>query len=104
MRRGRAGQAFAFSAPGVMEGTTANSLTAGCRGPRQDGQVAKAKPLRRSRSRVWTRAWGQREPTAEGTGRLNGPARGPGVLKGGLDIPATHAGFNHFASNTRSGR
>jgi hypothetical protein len=102
--RGRAGQAFEFSASGVVGGTTANSLAVGCRGPRQDGQVAKARLLRRSRSRVWTRAWGQREPTAERTGHLNGPARGPGLLKGGLDILATDAGSAHVAGNTRSGR
>jgi hypothetical protein len=39
----------------------------------------------------WIRAWGQREPAVQGTGRLNRSAQGPGWLKGGLDIPATHA-------------
>jgi hypothetical protein len=39
----------------------------------------------------WTRAWGQREPALQGTGRLDSPARSPGRLKGGLDIPTTHA-------------
>ena len=64
-RRGRAGQAFELGEPGVVEGTTANSVAAGCRGPRQDGQVAKTKPLTRGCSQTWTRAWGQREPTWE---------------------------------------
>src|ERR1700677_2580247 len=40
----------------------------------------------------WTSAWGQREPAHDRTGRLKkSPARWPGSLKGGLDIPATHA-------------
>ena len=43
-RRGRAGQAFEFGEPGVVGGTTANSSSAGSRGPRQDDQVAKTKP------------------------------------------------------------
>ena len=64
-RRGRAGQAFKLGEQGVVGGTTANSVTAGCRGPRQDGQVAKTKPLTRSCSQTWLRAWGQREPTGE---------------------------------------
>ena len=34
---------------------------------------------------------GQREPTDQGTDRLNGPARRPDPLKDGLDIPATDA-------------
>jgi len=40
----------------------------------------------------WIRAWGQREPADQGTGRLNSPARRLGLLKGGLDIPSNHAG------------
>ena len=39
----------------------------------------------------WIRAWGQREPALRGTGRSNDPARWPGLLEGGLDIPSTHA-------------
>jgi hypothetical protein len=54
------------------------------------------RPPRRSSSRgaaggFWIRAWGQREPALQGTGRLNCVAQGLGWLKGGLDIPATHA-------------
>ena len=60
------------------------------------GHDRMTRPSRRSSSReaacgFWTRAWGQREPTLEGTGRLNSPARWLGSFKGGLDIPATHA-------------
>ena len=96
--RGRAGQAFELGEPGVADGTTANSLAASCRGPRQDGQAAKTKLLAGSCLRIWTRAWGQREPAGERTGRLNGPARWRGLLKGGLDIPATHAGCSSLRS------
>lgn len=46
--RGRAVQAFEIGEPGVAEGATANSLAASYRGPRQDGQAAKTKPLARS--------------------------------------------------------
>jgi hypothetical protein len=63
------------------------------------GHDGMTRSSRRSPSRgaacgFWIRAWGQREPALQGTGRLNSPARSPGLLKGGLDIPATHAGFN----------
>jgi hypothetical protein len=43
-RRGRAGQMLKLGEPGVMDGTTANSLAASYRVPRQDGQVAKTNP------------------------------------------------------------
>ena len=42
--RRRAGQAFRLGEQGVVDGTTANSLAASYRGPRQDGQVAKTNP------------------------------------------------------------
>ena len=64
-RRERGGQAFELGEPGVADGTTANSVAVGYHGPRQDGQVAKTKPLTRGCSQIWTRAWGQREPTLE---------------------------------------
>jgi hypothetical protein len=51
-RRGRAGQAFKLGEPGVVDGTTANSLAASYRGPRQDGQVAKTKFLARNCLRI----------------------------------------------------
>jgi hypothetical protein len=35
----------------------------------------------------WIRAWGQREPALQGTGRSNRPAQRPGPLEGGLDVP-----------------
>ena len=51
-RRGRAGQAFKLGEPGVADGTTANSLAASYRGPRQVGQVAKTKFLARNCLRI----------------------------------------------------
>jgi hypothetical protein len=91
-RRGRAGQAFGLGKPGVADGTTANPLAASCRGPQQDGPAAKTKLLAGSCLRIWARAWGQREPADERTGRSNGPVQWLGSFKGGLDIPSTHAG------------
>ena len=74
-------------------GPPPSSFTAGCRGPLQDGQAAKAKPLTRSCLRFWTRAWGQRELADEQTGRWISPAWIAGLFQGGLDIPANHVQF-----------
>ena len=52
VRRGRAGQAFDFGEPGVLDGATAKSLAAGRHGPRQVGQIVKTKPRRRSCLRI----------------------------------------------------
>jgi hypothetical protein len=51
-RRGRAGQAFELGEPGVADRATANSLAADRRGPPQDDQAVKAKPLRGSCLRI----------------------------------------------------
>src|SRR6266542_1363448 len=90
--RGRAGQAFELGELGVVDGTTANSLAASYRGPRQDGQVAKTKFLARNCLRILDQSLG---PTRAHS-RTNRPLEKarhdwPGSLKGGLDIPATHA-------------
>ena len=60
------------------------------------GRYRMTRPSRRSSSQgaacgVWIRAWGQREPAVQGTGRLNRSAPWLGWLKGGLDIPAMYA-------------
>ena len=90
--RGRAGQAFRLGEPGVVDGTTANSLATSYRGPRQDGQVAKTNPGAPGCLRILDQSLGQREPAHGRTGRLKkSPARWPGSLKGGLDFPSTHA-------------
>jgi hypothetical protein len=67
--RGRAGQAFKLREPGVVDGTTANSVTASHRGPRQDDQAAKAKFLARNCLRIL----GQSLP-ANASPRTNEPA------------------------------
>jgi hypothetical protein len=43
----------------------------------------------------WIRAWGQRGPALQGTGRSNHPARWLGLLEGGLDDPR-HSRQNRF--------
>jgi hypothetical protein len=60
--RGRAGQAFKLGELGVVNGTTANSLFASYRGPRQDGQVAKTKFLARNCLRVLDQGLGHASP------------------------------------------
>ena len=74
-------------------GPPPSSFAAGCRGPRQDGQAAKTKLLRRS-CWVWTKAWGQREFADKRTGHLKSPTRLQDSFKGGLDIPPTHVQFS----------
>ena len=90
VRRGRAGQAFDFGEPGVLDGATAKSLAAGRRGPRQVGQIVKTKPLRRSCLRILDQSLEPREPALQATGRLSSPVRSPGFLKGGLDSVTRH--------------
>src|ERR1022692_2976638 len=92
-RRGRAGQAFELGEPSVLDGTPANSLAARYHEPQQDSQATKAKLLARNCLRILDRAWGQREPACERTSRSNCPARWRGLLKGGLDIPSSHAEY-----------
>jgi hypothetical protein len=46
----------------------------------------------------WIRAWGQREPALQGTGRSNRPAQGLGPLEGGLDDPR-HSRQNQVTSH-----
>ena len=46
----------------------------------------------------WIRAWGQREPALQGTGRSNDPARWLGLLEGGLDDPR-HSRQNQLTSH-----
>jgi hypothetical protein len=68
--RGRAGQAFAFDESGWLAGTTANSLAADRRGPRQDSQANKTKLPTGNRLRILdqslgpTRARNFKEPAA----------------------------------------
>jgi len=95
VRRGRAGQAFDFGEPGVLDGATAKSLAAGRHGPRQVGQIVKTKPLRRSCLRILDQSLEPREPALQATGRLSSPVRSPGFLKGGLDNPLPNHAQGH---------
>ena len=60
--RGRAGQAFELGEQGVVDGTTANSLAASSREPRQDDQVAKTKFLARNCLRILDQGLGHASP------------------------------------------
>ena len=105
VRQGRAGQAFEFGEPVRGGRDHRRFLATDRRGPRQDDQAVKAKLLPGSCLRVLDQGLGPREPALRGTGRLNGPARSPGFLKGGLDNPQPITpDATHFGSNARSGR
>ena len=104
-KRGRAGQAVELGEPGVVDGATANSLAADRRGPRQDDQAVKTKPLARSRLRILDQGLG---PTRARFSR-NRPLEQPGTVAGlaqgwaGHPLPLT-PNIAHFAGNTQSGR
>ena len=105
VRRGRAGPAFDFGEPGVLDGATAKSLAVGRHGPQQVGQIVKTKPLRRSCLRILDQSLEPREPALQATGRLSSPVRSPGFLKGGLDYPLPITpNATHVRSKARSGR
>jgi hypothetical protein len=82
---------FLLGEPGVMRETTANSLAADRRGPRQDDQTVKTKLPAGNRLRILNLSLG---PTRARCLR-NRPLAQPGTYqrlrKGGLDIPATPA-------------
>ena len=67
--RGRAGQAFRLVEQGVVDRTTADSLTVSVRVPQQDDQIAKTKSLARN----CLRFLGQRLP-ANASPLMNKPA------------------------------
>jgi len=70
-----------------MVGATANSSPRTTTGLDRMIRSSRRSPSRGAACGFWIRAWGQREPAFRGTVRLNSPARLPGRLKGGLDIP-----------------
>ena len=82
VRRGRAGQAFDFGEPGVLDGATAKSLAAGRHGPRQVGQIVKTKPLRRSCLRILDQSLEPREPALQATRPLEQPGTITGLSQG----------------------
>ena len=95
---GRAGQAFELVESGVADRATANSSLRTATGHKQDDQTTKTKPPQEAARGFWIRAWGQREPALQGTGRSKDPARLPGLLEGGLDDPR-HSRQNQLTSH-----
>jgi hypothetical protein len=78
-RRGRAGQVFKLGEPGVMDGTTTNSLATSYRVPRQDDQIAETKFLARNCLRILDQGLG---PT-RARSRTNRPLeKKPGTMAG----------------------
>lgn len=72
-----------------------------CRPPRASNRMTR--PPRRSPPQeaacgFWIRAWGQREPALQGTGRSNDPAQWLGLLEGGLGDPR-HSCQNQLTSH-----
>lgn len=63
--RQRAGPAFVFGGPGVADGAPTNAIAAGCHGPRQDDQTAKAKPLTRDWLRILDQGLGPTNPLSK---------------------------------------
>ena len=84
---GRAGQAFELGESGVVDRATANSSPRTAAGHNRMTRPPRRSPSQEAACGFWIRAWGQREPALQGTGRSNDPARWPGSLEGGLDIP-----------------
>src|SRR6476660_5026435 len=74
----------------MIDGATANSSPRTAAGHNRMTRSSRRSPSRGAACRFWIRAWGQREPALQGTGRLSRSAQWLGWLKGGLDIPATH--------------
>ena len=102
---GRLGQALELGEPGMVDGTTANSLAADHRGPRQDDQIVKTKPPSGDRLRILdqglgsTRARWSRNRLLEGS---NAVAKPPSRV-GWTALPLM-PNVAHFGSNTRFGR
>ena len=89
----------------MVDGTTANSLAADCRGPQQVDQVAKTKLLTRSRLRILDQGLG---PTRARSSR-NRPLGQPGTIAGLTQGWAGHPYHSRpmrltSTTNTRSGR
>ena len=104
--RRRAGQAFMLGEQGVVDGTTANSLVASYRGPRQDGQVAKTNPAHRDCLRILDQSLGPTRAHSRTNRPLEKKARHDGRARSrvGWTSPSLTPDATHFAWNTRSGR
>jgi len=73
--RGRAEKAFEIGKTGRDDLDNRRFLAADRRGPAQDDQAVKTKPLTGAACGFWIKAWGRSEPALQGTGRSNGSAR-----------------------------
>ena len=91
---GRAGQAFELVESGVVDRATANSSLRTATGHNRMTRPPRRNPPQEAARGFWIRAWGQREPANQGTGRSNDPARRPDCSRVGWTFPATHAKCN----------
>src|SRR5271166_2424230 len=87
LEHGRADQAFELGEPGVLDRATANSSLRTAAGHNRMTRPPRRSPPQEAARGFWIRAWGQREPALQGTGRSSDAARRPGPLEGGLDVP-----------------
>jgi hypothetical protein len=106
VRRGRAGQVFQFSEPGVLDRATAISLAADRRGPLQDDQTAKSNPAAARCLRILDQGLGTTRARSASNWPLEPPAPGLGGL--GSRVGWTSLSLTpkaaHFRGNPRSGR
>ena len=69
VRHGRADQAFELGKPGMVDGATANSLLPTTAGLDRMTRRSRQSSPQEAACGFWVRAWGQREPALQGTGR-----------------------------------
>jgi hypothetical protein len=79
---------------GMVDRATANSLAADRRGPRQDDQAVKTKLLTGSCLWILDQGLGPTRACCSRNRPVESLCTWRSALKGGLDIPATHVGFN----------
>lgn len=84
---GRAGQAFELVESGAVDRATANSSPRTPRATNRMTRPPRPSPPQEAARGFWIRAWGQRVPALQGTGRSSDPARSLGSPEGGLDDP-----------------
>jgi hypothetical protein len=84
---GRAGQAFELVEAGVVTGPPPIPRRGPPRATNRVTRPPRRSPPQEAARGFWIRAWGQREPALQGTGRSNDPVQGPSSLEGGLDVP-----------------
>jgi hypothetical protein len=90
----RAGQAFELVESGVVDGATANSSPRTARAINRRTRSSRRSPSLGAACGFWIKAWGQRGPALQGTGRLSNPDDAAWLRKGGLDVLTTHFHMN----------